>query len=280
MMPDGSVSGTGARGVLLKVPRLTRSSVLDAALLPMTLCVVVGVWEAAVRWLHPASCIVPSPGSVFDALADMLASGLLASNFLVTFIEAFAGFIASVVFAVALGILVGEFRTFEKIVYPYLAALQAMPKVALAPLIVIWFGFGFDSKVILAALIAFFPMLVNTVEGLKSVDEKRVRLLISLDATRWQILYLIKLPNAMPFLVAGVELAATYSMLGAIVAEFVAPSNGIGSYMLSMTAQMQTSATFALLGVLAAYGAAVQFLIRLARAYLLFWVQTSPSKPQ
>ena len=155
-----------------------------------------------------------------------------------------------------------------------------MPKVALAPLIVIWFGFGFDSKVILAALIAFFPMLVNTVEGLKSVDEKRIRLLISLDATRWQILYFIKLPNAMPFLVAGVELAATYSMLGAIVAEFVAPSNGIGSYMLSMTAQMQTSATFALLGVLAAYGAAVQFLIKLARAYLLFWVHTTPSKPQ
>ncbi len=279
-MSDGIVPRTQPQGMAVKVPRLTRSSILDAVLLPATLCIVIGVWQAAVMWLRPAPFIVPSPGAVLDALLDMVGSGLLVSNFLITFAEAFGGFVASVVFAVALGILVGEFRTFEKIVYPYLAALQAMPKVALAPLVVIWFGFGFESKIILAALIAFFPMLVNTVEGLKSADEKQVRLLISLDASRWQILHLIKLPNAMPFLVAGVELAAMYSMLGAIVAEFVAPSKGIGSFMLSMTAQMQTSATFALLAVLAAYGAAVQLLIKVARSHLLFWVQTAPAKSQ
>ena len=106
-MSDDSLPRTNTRSVPLKLPRLTRSSLLDAVLLPVTLCVVIGLWETAVRWLHPAPYIVPSPVSVFDALADMLTSGLLASNFLVTFIEAFAGFVASVVFAVALGILVG-----------------------------------------------------------------------------------------------------------------------------------------------------------------------------
>jgi NitT/TauT family transport system permease protein len=146
-----------------------------------------------------------------------------------------------------------------------------MPKVALAPLIMIWFGMGMESKVVLSALLSFFPMLVNTVEGLKSVDSKRVALFKVLGASRLQTLWRLKIPNALPFILAGIELGAIYAMLGAIVAEFVGSPFGIGAYLMSMTYQMDAAGSFAILLVLALYGMTVQFMLRAARRKFLFW---------
>src|SRR5205814_3847261 len=116
----------------------------------------------------------------------------------------------------------------EYFLYPYIVMFQSMPKVALAPLVVVWFGLGLTSKVVSAALIAFFPLLVNTIAGLRSADEDRVDLMRSLGATPMQIFWMLRLPSALPFLMAGLEVAMVFSVLGAIVAGFVGSGAGLG----------------------------------------------------
>jgi NitT/TauT family transport system permease protein len=149
-----------------------------------------------------------------------------------------------------------------------------MPKVAIAPLIVIWFGFGLTSKIVLAALLAFFPMLVNAVEGLRAADGGRLKLMRSLDASRWQTLRHVRLPYAMPFFLAGVELAGIYSMLGALVGEFVGAQKGIGYWLMAMNMNVDTSGSFALLVLLALYGICLQRGVAVIRRRSLFWAQT------
>jgi NitT/TauT family transport system permease protein len=149
-----------------------------------------------------------------------------------------------------------------------------MPKVAIAPLVVIWFGFGLSSKVVLAALLAFFPMLVNAVEGLRAADSGRLKLMRALDASRWQTLRHVRLPYAMPFFLAGIELAGIYSMLGALVGEFVGAQKGIGYWLMAMNMNVDTSGSFALLALLALYGICLQRLVAAVRRRSLFWAQT------
>jgi NitT/TauT family transport system permease protein len=158
-------------------------------------------------------------------------------------------------------------------VYPYFTAIQAMPKIAIAPLIVIWFGYGYPSKIVVAALLSFFPMLVSFVEGLKATDEGRLKLMRAMTATRWQILKLLRIPYALPFVFAGLELGGLYAMLGAIVAEFVGASAGIGNWLIAMNVNLDTSSTFALLVVLAIYGLVFQKLISALRRRTLFWAR-------
>ena len=118
---------------------------------------------------------------------------------------------------------------------------QAMPKVALAPLIIVWFGLGLTSKVVNAALVAFFPLMVNTIVGLRSADEDRVNLMRSLAASRWQIFWMLQLPNAMPYIFAGLEIAMIFALIGAIVAEFVGAQSGLGMLIQSMNFTMDVA---------------------------------------
>ncbi len=131
---------------------------------------------------------------------------------------------------------------------------QAMPKVALAPLIIIWFGLGLTSKVVSAALVAFFPLMVNTIVGLRSADEDRINLMRSLAATRWQIFWMLQLPNAMPYIFAGLEIAMIFALIGAIVAEFVGAQAGLGMLMQSMNFTMDVAGQFSVLLILSVLG--------------------------
>lgn len=254
-------------------PRRTRRSFADAALLPVSFIILLLVWEAAVRIFNVPIFVVPPPSRVFQSLVTMTSSGLLFTHFFITFTEAVCGFLIAVTMAATLAITMTEWKFAERLLYPYLTALQSMPKVAVAPLIVIWFGYGLPSKIVVAALLSFFPMLVSFVEGLKATDEGRLKLMRAMNASRWQTLRYVRIPYALPFVLAGVELGGLYAMLGAIVAEFVGASAGIGNWLIAMNVNLDTSSTFALLIVLALYGVLFQRLIAFARARVLFWAR-------
>jgi NitT/TauT family transport system permease protein len=248
---------------------------LDHALFPLSFVVLIALWELVVRAFDVPIFLVPAPSRVWDNLVTMTASGQLLKQFLITFGEAIGGFIIAVTCAALSAALVTESKLAERLIYPYFTAIQAMPKVAIAPLIVIWFGYGYPSKVVVAALLSFFPMLVSFVEGLKATDEGRLKLMRAMTATRWQTLKYVRIPYAMPFVFAGIELGGLYAMLGAIVAEFIGASAGLGNWLIAMNVNLDTASTFALLVVLAVYGLVFQKLISIARARALFWARRS-----
>ena len=145
-------------------------------------------------------------------------------------------------------------RYVEYFLYPYIVMFQSLPKVALAPLIVIWFGLGLTSKVVNAALVAFFPLLVNTMVGLRSADEDRVSLMRSLAASDRQIFWMLRLPNALPFVMAGLDIAMIFALIGAIVGEFVGATAGLGMLIQSMNFTMDVSGQFSVLLILSVVG--------------------------
>jgi NitT/TauT family transport system permease protein len=245
----------------------------DAWLLPVSAVLLLVLWEAAIGLLHVPNYVMPAPSSIVYAAVRMAQSGLLLDNAVVTLIETLAGFAAALVLAAILAVLISEFRLAEKLIYPYVVALQSMPKVAVGPLIVIWFGFGLSSKIALSALLAMFPMLVNFVQGLRAADQGRLTLMRAMDASRWQTLWLVRIPYALPFFLAGIELGAIYAMLGAIVGEFLGSSSGLGNWLLAMNMNLDISGSFALLILLALYGIALQWLVGLLRRRVLFWAE-------
>jgi len=146
-----------------------------------------------------------------------------------------------------------------------------MPKVALVPLILVWFGLGLASKVISAALVAFFPLMVNTIVGLHSADEDRVNLMRSLSASRWQIFRMLQLPNAMPYIFAGLEIAMIFALIGAIVAELISSERGLGMLMQSMSFTMDVAGQFSILFILSVLGLILNGLVTFVRRKVLFW---------
>ncbi len=198
------------------------------ALRALVLIVSLLIWEAAVRALHVPAFILPPPSQVLLALQRGATGNVYFHDLWITLVETLLGFTLGSALAFVLGTLLAASRTAEYFLYPYIVMFQSMPKVALAPLIVVWFGLGLTSKVVSAALVAFFPLLVNTVVGLRSAEEERVDLMRSLAATERQIFWMLRLPSALPFIMAGLEVAMVFALVGAIVAEFVGAEAGLG----------------------------------------------------
>ncbi|HXL67395.1 MAG TPA: ABC transporter permease [Xanthobacteraceae bacterium] len=244
-----------------------RGLALRLALIAATLA----IWEALVRALSVPAFILPTPSSIFVAFYRGFASSLYLDHIWVTLTETLLGFAFGSALAFALGIAVALSRRVEYFLYPFIVMFQAMPKVALAPLIIVWFGLGLTSKVMAAALVAFFPLMVNTIVGLRSADEDRVNLMRSLAATRWQIFWMLLLPNALPYIFAGLEIAMIFALIGAIVAEFVGAQSGLGMLMQSMNFTMDVAGQFSILFILSLLGLLLNSLVSQVRRRVLFW---------
>ena len=232
---------------------------------------VLGIWEAVVRYFEIPSYILPAPSHVFVALGRGIQSGIYVTHIGVTLTETFLGFALGTVLAFILGTGVALSRRVEYFLYPFIVMFQAMPKVALAPLIVVWFGLGLTSKVINAALVAFFPLMVNTIVGLRSADEDRVNLLRSLAASKFQIFRMLQLPNALPYIFAGLEIAMIFALIGAIVAEFVGAERGLGMLIQSMNFNMDVAGQFSVLFILSLICLFLNGIITGLRRRVLFW---------
>jgi len=229
------------------------------------------VWEAIVRVFEIPLFILPTPSNVFTALYRGIASSLYVDHVWITITETLLGFVLGTSLAFVLGTVIALSRPVEYFLYPFVVMFQAMPKVALAPLIIVWFGLGLTSKVVNAALVAFFPLMVNTIVGLRSAEEDKVNLMKSLAATRTQIFWMLQLPNAMPYIFAGLEIAMIFALIGAIVAEFVGAQAGLGMLIQSMNFTMDVAGQFSVLLLLSLIGLGLNWIVIAVRRRVLFW---------
>jgi NitT/TauT family transport system permease protein len=243
----------------------------NVALTLLLFAVSIASWEVTVRLFEIPAFILPAPSKVMEALWRGFSSGLYVRHLSYTLLETVLGFLLGSALGFFLGAAVATNRYVEYFLYPYIVMFQALPKVALAPLIIIWFGLGLTSKVVNAALVAFFPLLVNTIVGLKSADEDRVSLMRSLAASERQIFWMLRLPNALPFVMAGLDVAMILSLIGAIVAEFVGAQSGLGMLIQSMNFTMDVSGQFSVLLVLSIMGLLLNRGVSLVRRRVLFW---------
>jgi NitT/TauT family transport system permease protein len=216
-------------GHATRAPRAVRRRLaLVRFLPPLSLIVFLVAWEMVVRVGGYPAYILPSPGRIGARLIDMLASGALWRQARVTLIEVLSGLALGVGFASLLGYALAKSVALERVLSPYLVASQAVPIVAIAPLLIIWLGPGMFSKVLISALVVFFPVLINTIVGLRAVPADLRDLMRSLRATRWQTFVKLELPAALPVLLGGLKIGATLSVIGAVVGEFAGADRGLG----------------------------------------------------
>lgn len=235
-------------------------------------------WEFGTAYFEVPDFILPQPSAILVSLYYGISSGLFIYHFSVTAFQTLTGFFLAAFIGIMLGTLVSQFRIVEKTVYPWIVGLQTLPKIAIAPLIIIWAGYGIQSKVIIVALVAVFPVLVNTIVGMKSCDESKLDLMRSLRATRWETFRLVLLPNALPFIFAGLNIAIVLSILGSIVGEFVGSRAGLGNLILEANFQFNIAQVFAILVVLGVFGVLMNLVVRLIQSRLLFWNSASSSR--
>ena len=237
----------------------------------LTLLAVIGVWEAVTASGLIAPHLVPRPMLVAQALYTVYVNGTIYPHLLATATEMFGGFFIGSAVALVSAALVAEFRTLERCVYPLVAALQSMPKVALAPLLIVWFGFGLASKVVLVALICFFPVFVNALTGMQAARPELIDLYRAFSAPRWRIFRDIKLPSAAGSIFAGLQVGLVLALLGAVVGEFVAAQEGLGSLIQASSLNFDVPVMFACIVPLAAMGAVASSLVRWAQRRIVFW---------
>ena len=245
--------------------------VQQVLLVSASLVLVVGVWELLVRWLQVPAFILPPPSAIAGQLWVMGGNPLFWTDLAITLHEVLAGYALAIVLAVLLGVAIAQLPMLELSLMPYIVAFQTIPSVALAPLFLQWFGYGTASKVVMAALIAFFPILVNVIAGLQASGREEVQMLRAFGATRTQTLLKLRVPNALPYVFAGLELGVVFALVGAIVAEFVGAKAGLGNRILQYNEQFNIAGMFAVLMVLAATGMLMHGAVSWLRRHLLFW---------
>jgi NitT/TauT family transport system permease protein len=221
----GGVRPRGSRWPRLRRFFARRAEVL---LVPVAMLVFIGLW-ALVAWLgdYPAY-LLPAPGRVWARFWAVAADGTLWYHTSITLVEILAGLALGLTVATLFGYLLAKSPLVERFLSPYIVASQSVPIVALAPLLIVWFGFGLLSKVLVCALTIFFPVLITTIVGLRSVEEDLMDLMRSLQASRWQVFRYLEVPAALPVLLGGLKVGVTLSVIGAVVGEFAQSDRGLG----------------------------------------------------
>ena len=268
-LPPGEPAQPGRFTLLMR----TRPEIVLA---PLLLVVVVLAWEYGVLWLDVPTYILPPPSRIAFAMWQGLDAGIFDRGGYwlhagVTVAEVLLGFFIGSGVGLILGTVISQFRILEATLRVYLVAIQSLPKVALAPIIVMWFGFGLTSKVVIICLLTFFPLLITSMAGFKAVDAERLELMRALGARPWQIFWKVRFPSALPYIFAGLDMAAVLAVVGAVVGEFVGAQRGLGTLILSMNAQMDTAGTFSVFIILAIVGVVMYQAMRIIERRFLFW---------
>ena len=252
-----------------------RSSLL---LVPVSLILAIGLWAFIVRLANIPPVILPGPDLVWRRFLQVLMDGSLLRHSMYTLFEVLAGLLLGGGMASILGYILAKSVAIERILAPYIVASQSVPTVAIAPLLIIWFGSGPFSKVLICALIVFFPILVNTIVGVRSVPDELRDLMRSLLATRWQTFTRLEVPAALPVFLGGVKVGATLSVIGAVVGEFVGADRGLG-YMISRSrGQYDTALVFVAVLALVIMAMALYGSVVWLESRLLAW-SVKPEKP-
>jgi NitT/TauT family transport system permease protein len=251
---------------------LTRADKALAVLAPLVLLVVsLGGWQLLSNTGVINRVLFPSPGRIGKAFGKLVSSSYFVSNYTITLQEIAIGFALGVSVGLVLGTALALSPPVRTVLYPYMIMFQAIPKIILAPVFVVWFGFGIESKVMMAAAICFFPILVNTLLGLTTVDAQSLQLMRSLRASQAQIALRLRLPSALPAMFAGLKTSLTYAMTGAIVAEFSGSLKGIGVLVDTFNSQLQVDYEIAVILTVMILGVAAYVLVESLDRRLVFW---------
>ena len=245
--------------------------------LPVSFFLALMIWELVVYLRDLPPFILPPPSLVWSRLVQVLGDGSLLRHTMITLGEVLSGLILGVCVATSLGYALAKWPAVERLLSPYVVASQSVPIVAIAPLLVIWFGPGMLSKVLICALIVFFPVLVNTVVGLHSVPEDLRDLMRSLQATRWQTFRLLEAPAALPVFLGGLRIGATLAVIGAVVGEFVGADRGLGFLINRARGQYDTALVFVALLALVVMALSLYGFVLLLERRLLSWQEREVS---
>ena len=242
-------------------------------LAPVSLALAIVAWHFLVLWTNAPPYTLPSPAMVWERFLQTLLNGSLIRHAAVTLQEVLAGLALGVGAATVLGYLLAKSPAFEKLLSPYIVASQSVPLVAIAPLLIIWFGPGLLSKVLICALIVFFPVLVNTVVGIRSVQDDLQDLMRSLQATRWQTARYLEIPAALPIMLGGLRVGATLAVIGAVVGEFAGSNRGLGFLINVGRGQYDTALVFVAVFTLILMALSLYGFVLLVETRLLSWQQ-------
>lgn len=245
----------------------------DAWPVSLLVIAILVIWEAAIHVLNIPNFVVPAPsqiGRVLIAQQEDLAVGAW-----VTAKEVFYGFVISSLVGAACAVVIVRFERFGRALYPLMVVFQNVPKIALAPLFILWFGYELQPKILLIVVMAFFPVALNMLVGLRSADPNLIALLRSVGASRTEILLRVQIPHSLPALMAGIKVAITLSVIGAIVGEFAGASAGLGYMIQFASTQMQTSLVFAALFEVSVLGVIFYYAVEALERHFITWSPAS-----
>ncbi|HET9077573.1 MAG TPA: ABC transporter permease [Acidimicrobiales bacterium] len=243
-------------------------------LLPLAiLAALIGVWQLWVVEAHIRSFLLPTPASVFKELVREWGP-VLAKQTWVTFEETILGFILGFAVGFLLAVGITYSRLLERVLYPPIVASQAVPKIAIAPLFVVWLGFGIAPKVVVTLLLVFFPIAVTSAQGLMGVDQNLVELLRSVGAGEWVIFRKVRLPYALPQIISGMKIGITLAVVGAVVGEWVGATAGLGYTITYAQSQLETTLTFAAIVILVVMGVVLFLAVNVLERLLVPWARS------
>lgn len=266
--PSAEAFQAKPRGGRSKRARLVRRIAWNL-LPPLTFVGIVGLWWGAVVLFKIPAYLLPGPGAVFARMVSD--AGLLWTHSQVTLIEILLGFGLTIVTAIPLGLLIALSALAKQIVYPPIMLMQLVPKIAVAPLFLVWLGFGLESKVLLTILMTFFPLLLASISGFMILDDRLLFLTKSMGASSWETFRYLRFPAALPVIFSGIKTSATIAATAAIVAEFVGANRGLGYVLLRGTSTMDIELVFAVLVVLTVVGIAINYLVEFSEWAMTPW---------
>lgn len=264
-----SIEEVEARVQQAQVVRERRARVSAIIYPVVVLLAALALWEAGARLLDIPTYILPPPSKIAVVMVEKMP--LLLRHGWVSTTEIVLGFLLSVVVGIPLALATFLWPAFARSVYPLLVSSQAVPKMAVAPLFIVWFGFGLLPKVLIAFLIAFFPIVINTVVGLAAIEPEKIHLARSMGLGGWATFFKIRLPNALPSIFGGLKIAITLAVVGAVVGEFVGGDAGLGYLLMSANGSMDTPLLFAGLVGLTVIGIVLFLLIEIAERFAIPW---------
>jgi ABC-type nitrate/sulfonate/bicarbonate transport system permease component len=230
---------------------------------------VLGVWQVAIPVFHVEKWILPAPTQVFFALWE--SRGLIFYHLVPTVVEASVGLLISVFIAIFIAVAMERYQIMKKIIYPFLIVSQTIPFIILAPILTLWFGFGFLPKIIIIALVCFFPITISLFDGFQGVDPNILRLLKSMGANQKQIFKRVKLPASLPAFFSGLRIAAAYSILGAVVSEWMGADRGLGIFLIRATKSYLIDRVFAVIGIITFLSIGAVLLVEITARILIPW---------
>ncbi|WP_199506338.1 ABC transporter permease [Geodermatophilus sp. TF02-6] len=238
---------------------------------PVLLLLLIGGWQFTVSVIGVSQFILPAPLDVWRSLVDLLTGGTIWRDVWITLYEVLLGFVIAVVVGTVAGAVLGRVVWLERALQPALVALQVIPKVAFIPIFVIWFGFGTTSKVIMAAILAFFPIMLNVMLGVRSVDRGHRDVMRGLGASRWATFRDLELPSTLPYIFAGAEVGIVFAVIGAIVGEYLGGSEGLGHLVVRSLNALDAPQLFAVIVLLAIMGSLLYAAVTLTKRLLIPW---------